>query len=378
MNGNEPPSPRSAGKERNRLSSLNTEFKRQVSATSDTPLFEASELVMDWDKMELSLSERPDGSNDVGMVAWRCTMKTPEYPEGRDIVLIANDITYQAGSFGVREDQVFQKASEYARKFGIPRIYVACNSGARVGLVEELKTLYKVKWIDEADPSKGFDYLYLTKADYDKLEPNTVEAHEVQEAGEVRYVIDAIIGDQQKSTKGGIGVENLKGSGLIAGETSRAYQETFTLSYVTGRSVGIGAYLNRLGQRVIQMVRGPMILTGYQALNKLLGQQVYTTQDQLGGPYIMAPNGVTHELVSNDQSGVDAILSWLSFVPSDVLSLPRVMQSKDPVTREVEFMPTKTPYDPRHMLAGARVDGEWKPGFCDEGSFKEYLEGWGK
>jgi acetyl-CoA carboxylase/biotin carboxylase 1 len=43
----------------------------------------------------------------------------------------------------------------------------------------------------------------------------------------------------------GIGVENLRGSGLIAGETSRAYDETFTLSYVTGRSVGIGAYLNR-------------------------------------------------------------------------------------------------------------------------------------
>ena len=27
-----------------------------------------------------------------------------------------------------------------------------------------------------------------------------------------------------KSTQGGIGVENLQGSGLIAGETSRAYQ----------------------------------------------------------------------------------------------------------------------------------------------------------
>lgn len=32
----------------------------------------------------------------------------------------------------------------------------------------------------------------------------------------------------------GIGVENLRGSGMIAGETSRAYDETFTLSYVTG------------------------------------------------------------------------------------------------------------------------------------------------
>ena len=30
-------------------------------------------------------------------------------------------------------------------------------------------------------------------------------------------------------------------------------EDTFTLSYITGRSVGIGAYLNRLGQRNIQM-----------------------------------------------------------------------------------------------------------------------------
>lgn len=33
-----------------------------------------------------------------------------------------------------------------------------------------------------------------------------------------------------------------------------AGEDTFTLSYITGRSVGIGAYLNRLGQRNIQMV----------------------------------------------------------------------------------------------------------------------------
>ena len=54
-------------------------------------------------------------------------------------------------------------------------------------------------------------------------------------------------------TEHGFGVENLQGSGKIAGETSKAYDEIFTLSYVTGRSVGIGAYLVRLGQRVIQM-----------------------------------------------------------------------------------------------------------------------------
>ena len=36
-------------------------------------------------------------------------------------------------------------------------------------------------------------------------------------------------------------------------------EDTFTLSYITGRSVGIGAYLNRLGQRNIQMVTGKAV-----------------------------------------------------------------------------------------------------------------------
>lgn len=53
--------------------------------------------------------------------------------------------------------------------------------------------------------------------------------------GDTRYVITDIIGEEQD-----LGVENLMGSGLIAGETSKAYDEIFTLTLVVGRSVGIG------------------------------------------------------------------------------------------------------------------------------------------
>ena len=35
------------------------------------------------------------------------TLKTPEFPAGRDIIVIANDITYLIGSFGPREDLLF-------------------------------------------------------------------------------------------------------------------------------------------------------------------------------------------------------------------------------------------------------------------------------
>jgi len=322
--------------------------------------------------------ERPAGSNDVGMVAFLCKMRTPEYPKGREMILIGNDLTIKAGSFGVIEDEVFDKASKLSRARGLPRIYIACNSGARLGVAEELKKVVQVAFVDAADPNKGFDYIYIKDEDFAKLPVDAVKSHPVVVDGKTQHVLDAILGFNLPSIKGGIGVENLQGSGLIAGETSRAYNETFTLSYVTGRSVGIGAYLNRLGQRIIQMVHGPMILTGYQALNKLLGQQVYTTQDQLGGPHIMVPNGVTHELVRNDQHGVEAVLNWLSFVPADVKSLPPIIPSLDPLDRQIQFVPSKTPYDPRHMLAGTKIDGEWFSGFCDEGSFRETMDGWGK
>ena len=37
------------------------------------------------------------GNNNHGMVAWKIDLKTPEYPKGREIVVIANDISHQIG-----------------------------------------------------------------------------------------------------------------------------------------------------------------------------------------------------------------------------------------------------------------------------------------
>lgn len=335
-----------------------------ASRSMPSQIFNAKELIEDEDG-NLAPGFRQIGTNKIGMVSWVVNMKTPEYPEGRDVVFISNDVTVQSGSFGVDEDDHYYKASTYARENGLPRVYIACNAGARIGLVDELKQKIQIKFNDINAPNKGFEYLYLTDEDYKALPEGAVNAHEVPEG----WAIDDIIG-----TNHGIGVENLRGSGMIAGETSRAYDEIFTLSYVTGRSVGIGAYLVRLGQRIIQMKQGPMLLTGYGALNKLLGREVYTSQDQLGGPQIMFPNGVSHEIVQDDQEGVESILQWLSFVPEKVGALPAARDSADPVDRDVEWRPTPTPYDPRLMLAGTAD----QKGFFDEGSFKEYLAGWGK
>lgn len=329
-----------------------------------TDVFEAQELIEQADG-SLALGSRPVGTNSVGMIAWLVTMKTPEYPSGREIVLIANDITVQSGSFAVEEDEVYFKASEFARERRIPRVYISCNAGARIGLYEELKSKLNIKFADPLNPAKGFEYLYVSDEDYKSIPAGAIIAKKVPEG----WALTDIIG-----TKHGIGVENLQGSGKIAGETSRAYDEIFTLSYVTGRSVGIGAYLVRLGQRVIQMNVGPIILTGYSALNKLLGREVYVSNDQLGGPQVMVPNGVSHLLVENDQEGVQSIVKWLSFVPKNVGALPALREASDAPERRVVWKPTPTPYDPRLMMSGTRE----MPGFFDKGSWTEYLAGWGK
>ena len=82
-------------------------------------------------------------------------------------------------------------------------------------------------------------------------------------------------------------------AGAIAAETSIANREIFTLSYSTARNIGIGSYVLRLGQRVIQQRDAPIILTGYMALNKLLGQF-----DLVGIP--PAPRGVPQIEVTFD------------------------------------------------------------------------------
>ncbi|KAM9625723.1 acetyl-CoA carboxylase 2 isoform 2-T2 [Morphnus guianensis] len=333
-----------------------------------------TELVLD-SQGHLVQMNRVPGGNEVGMVAFKMKLKTPEYPEGRDIVLICNDITHKIGSFGPEEDLVFLRSSELARAEGIPRVYIAANSGARIGFANEIKHMFQVAWVDPVDPYKGFKYLYLTPQDYTRISTmNSVHCEHVEEGGESRYVLKDIIGKDN-----GFGVENLRAAGTIAGESSRAYDEIVTISMVTCRAIGIGAYLVRLGQRVIQVENSHIILTGVTALNKVLGREVYTSNNQLGGVQIMHNNGVSHVTVPDDFEGVYTILQWLSYIPKDNRSPVPITAISDPIEREIDFVPSKVPYDPRWMLAGRphpTLKGTWQSGFFDQGSFLEIMRPW--
>lgn len=340
--------------------------------------FQSLELIPD-ENGDLTAVEREPGCNKIGMVGFKVFTKTPEYPRGREFIVVANDITHKIGSFGPEEDYFFDKCTKLARELGIPRIYLSANSGARIGIADELVPLFKVAWNDPSSPDKGFQYLYLTPEDQRSIIENgkgdTVVTERVVEDGEERYVIKSVIGAED-----GLGVECLKGSGLIAGATSRAYKDIFTITLVTCRSVGIGAYLVRLGQRAIQIEGQPIILTGAPAINKLLGREVYSSNLQLGGTQIMYRNGVSHLTASDDLAGVQKIMEWMAYVPA-VRGMPvPILESEDPWDRDIDYYPPKKEtYDVRWMIEGREnEEGEFESGLFDKNSFQETLSGWAK
>ncbi|KPA74560.1 putative mitochondrial acetyl-CoA carboxylase [Leptomonas pyrrhocoris] len=343
--------------------------------------FHATELFIGEDGVTLS-AQRHHAAQTCGMVVWMVEYAPPSYYDveaqlaaTRRVVVVANDITFQSGSFAVPEDRVFKAASVLARAQHLPFVYISANSGARLGLSNEVKSKFLVEFTGKSEIA----YLYLTKADYEELTTKKsirMEAEPLEVNGETRYVIKGVVGGPTEY----LGVENLSGSGLVAGEMSKNYGEIPTISLVSGRSVGIGAYLNRLGRRVIQTNDSPLILTGAGALNRLLGKDVYMGNSQLGGKQIMVPNGVTHWCTRHDYASARVLLQWLDYVPAvahPTRCSPRSLlwMSSDPVDRDVTFCPVpNTPYDPRFLVTGLLG----QTGLFDRGSWMETLEGWAR
>lgn len=97
----------------------------------------------------------------------------------------------------------------------------------------------------------------------------------------------------------------------------------------------------------------PIILTGFQALNKLLGREVYTSQLQLGGPRVMGVNGVSHCIATDDLEGIKFILKWLSYTPITIGANLTAMKSLDDTDRTILYVPTlNEKLDPRKSITG--------------------------
>lgn len=351
-------------------------FTQAISEINSAAVVSFEEGYLDSGEQKFVFGSRPAGLNTCGMVGWRLTVR--EGGQSTEVIIIGNDISFEIGSFGVGEDRLFYELSTYARTRGIPRVFLSANSGARIGLADEVFKTMRIAWLDEARPGKGLSYLYLTPEDHAGLPDGCVKVAPVEGTDPTRLRITDIIGAHD-----GIGVENLAGSALIAGETARAYDESFTLTLVTGRSVGIGAYLVRLGQRAIQKHDQPIILTGYAALNAVLGREVYQSNLQLGGPQVMDANGVSHLVVKDDWEGVQEVIRWLGYLPGTVgkILCPKGQRGADvDLKRPVDIAEcwdgklSGSERDPRLLLTGAGK----RSGLLDRGSFKEYLAGWAR
>ncbi len=108
---------------------------------------------------------------------------------------------------------------------------------------------------------------------------------------------------------------------------------------------------------------------------------------QLGGPRVMAANGVSTQVVSDDLEGVRTILDQLSYCPPLLLtrgssgapahpSLP----TADPLDRAIGYAPAPgEKLDPHAAVAGrAGAAGEWQSGLFDKGSWVESYTHWAR
>ncbi|CAI7665354.1 unnamed protein product [Penicillium bialowiezense] len=85
----------------------------------------------------------------------------------------------------------------FARKLGIPRIYLSANSGARIGMADELIPFFSVAWNNPGKPEAGFKYLYLTpevKKRFDASKQKEVITEQITDEGEERHKITTVIG----------------------------------------------------------------------------------------------------------------------------------------------------------------------------------------
>lgn len=253
-------------------------------------MMECRELVMRGGKM--AEVKRPSGENDIAIVGWRIKLATCEFADGREFIVIANDMTLHSGTFGVDEAVFFKKALQIARDKKIPVVFISANCGTRVGLADELRKTFQAAWKDPKDPDKGIKYLYLTPKDYGMIANKKIlRTAMVEENGEILYKITDIIG-----IKDGLGVENLHYSSMIASEMAQAFDEIITISLVSSKTSGIGANIVSLSQRVVQIKDSAIVLTDFSAINRNLGYEAYDSDQQLGGTETMARNGITHKV----------------------------------------------------------------------------------
>lgn len=252
---------------------------------------------------------------------------------GNSFVLLVNDLTAKNGVFSYTEDEYYYKCLRYARENKIPFVFIASNSGAEIKINENVKFMLK-------------PYIVGDELKYMFLEPEDYEKHKQDVMG--KFIPDK--GHYEIVCVNNPGVVNLDGSALLVSEMAKARNEIQTITFVIDRTVGVGAYLARLSERIVQRRDSSILLTGFQSINKVLGRDLYESNNQLGGHVVMANNGISHKIVDTTIEGVEYIKQLLG-IGTSIVSNKSVPQTIRSIIDENTFVETMDLYA-RNVVTG--------------------------
>ncbi len=253
-------------------------------------------------------------------------------------VLYVNDIQTNNGVFSYSEDEYFFRCLNHARTMKLPFVFIASNSGAEIKVNETVKYELKPYIVDN-----NLRYLYL--------EPDEFTKYENEVSGE--YVSNK---NHYKITRvNNPGLINLDGSALLVSEMAKARNDIMTITFVVERTVGVGAYLARLSERIVQRSDSPILLTGYQAINKVLNRELYDSNIQLGGPIVMGNNGITHKTVDTTLEGIEYIKKLVYYTNIQTVNLPKMVSD---IIDKGTFVETMDSYAKNVIVGRCLVNGK--------------------
>jgi len=105
---------------------------------------------------------------------------------------------------------------------------------------------------------------------------------------------------------------------------------------------------------VVALRSAQVLVAGPQIAEKAVGRRL--SKDELGGEGVHGISGVVDNYVDSEQDAFRQICEFLSYLPSNVDSLPPIIESSDPVNRCEEELLTiipenRGPYDMRHLVS---------------------------
>jgi methylmalonyl-CoA carboxyltransferase 12S subunit len=159
------------------------------------------------------------------------------------------------------------------------------------------------------------------------------------------------------------GIDSLSGYGKVFYSNVMLSGAVPQVSLICGPCAGGAAYSPALTDFIIQTRAAQMFITGPLVIKQVTGENV--TADQLGGPEAhMGNSGVIHFIAEDDRHAVAICQKLLSFLPSNNLEDPPVVQGDNsveanPKLDDIVPVDGKKGYDVREVIQGVVDFGDF-------------------